>query len=586
MRPGIIYKLKEFRELLFAENQLWGNKAAYLADAKRKGIPVPDGFCILLKAGGSFWEDPGFRRDVKNYYEALRRRTGACYYIARSSAQCEDRKKHIYPGIFKSKQDISDFEELMEALQICCQGFQTETSFQYMENIGARRKSTDYYCVIIQEQIEPDYSGVIFTKVPLTDYFAPDSYFVEMVPGRCQEMLLGKDASNSYIIKKERGIQRHICLNCPREIYKGIEQEIFDALRKTAENLTGLYGNSLDIEWGYKDGEIFIFQIRPFYQQRVNLEKHKYETSIGLKAEAMKKFYEMGLFSKKLFVLENLHTVEEILQALNGDTEINGRMTVRYSSERNLGLPRCFARDKKEALEFIRSTWRQGWTVIVHESIDVCHSYELYMDTEKVILEHVPGMWETDNNSPADLWIFSKGEVEAYAVNIIRTAKFEDAVSEEYREVEPYGEREMKKIAFDIFPYIQKLREKWEIKNAENFHFVGDADGKIYFLNHRKSLKLDKWPEVSKEQMVIQTKEDFQYWNGEDILLKIDMTRGEEILLKEYVPFLKKTKARVYVQFGILSHPAILLREMGVNVYPEYALHKKYEFIITKEGEL
>ena len=51
-------------------------------------------------------------------------------------------------------------------------------------------------------------------------------------------------------------------------------------------------------------------------------------------------------------------------------------------------------------------------------------------------------------------------------------------------------------------------------------------------------------------------------------------------MLREYIPALKRMGAKVYVQFGILSHPAILLREMGIEICPEYTLHRRYSFMI------
>lgn len=79
----------------------------------------------------------------------------------------------------------------------------------------------------------------------------------------------------------------------------------------------------------------------------------------------------------------------------------------------------------------------------------------------------------------------------------------------------------------------------------------------------------------------IYSTEDFTSWKGGDVLLKIDLKRGEEGLLAEYIPFFKAHDCKVYVQFGILSHPAILLREMGIRVFPEYTLHKKYVFSLS-----
>lgn len=293
-----------------------------------------------------------------------------------------------------------------------------------------------------------------------------------------------------------------------------------------------------------------------------------------------------GIISKKLLVIEQAESITEITKKVEAAMWLDGQITVRYSYDCRLGLPRYFASNKEDALSFIKKTWQSGWTIIIHESIHVMNSFELYLDQEKAILEHIPGMWESDNKSATDLWVFGDGKVTAYAAGMNRIARYEGAALEKHQVVEPYNEAEMKQIASLVLPYIQILRREWIIEGGVNFHFVRDDKGHFYFLNHRKICEIPDWYEGQEKLTVIQSKEDFKKWNGGNILLKVDLKRGEEELIGEYVPFLKKANVRVYVQFGILSHPSILLREMGVEVYPEYSCHKKYTFLESCENSV
>ena len=111
-------------------------------------------------------------------------------------------------------------------------------------------------------------------------------------------------------------------------------------------------------------------------------------------------------------------------------------------------------------------------------------------------------------------------------------------------------------------------------------HFVEDEKGIYYFLNYRKVPEISECVMSEKELTVINSLDDFSKWKGEDILLKIDLKRGQEILLKQVVPLLRESGTKVYVEFGLLSHPAILLREFGIEVLPLYSIHKKYIFTI------
>ena len=300
----------------------------------------------------------------------------------------------------------------------------------------------------------------------------------------------------------------------------------------------------------------------------------------GLKAEAMRKFYEAGLFQKELLIIEPGKALDDVLHILEMENSLKGEITVRYSCGRELGLPRYFAENKKAALQFISDTYETEWSVILHESISVRNSYELYLDENKAILEHVPGMWETDSKSAADTWIFRGHQVEAYAANCLRKARYENASAKEYHMIEPYTEKEIREIAVEIFPYIEKVKKYWPVVERGDFHFVRDIEGRIFFLNHRKISEIPEWEENYKELTIIENEEDFSKWKGGDILLKLSLKRGEEVLLREYIPALKRMGAKVYVQFGILSHPAILLREMGIEICPEYTLHRRYSFMI------
>lgn len=577
------YIIREMEELDLTNHRVWGSKASYIADGKKRGLPIPEGFCISLKGLDVKLDQAGFLEEVNRFFQRLQEKTRALRYIVRSSAQYEDRPDHIFPGIYKSKKDIRNFSELREALQSCYAGFHSKVSELYMKNMNLAQGRQEYFCLIVQEQIEPEYSGVVFTHVPVPEYDCPGSYLVELAKGHCQDVIQGKEQSNAYIIEGKQEepflIRRLMSTDIAHD---HVEKIILPELGKLVGKIIEFYGQNLDIEWGYSQGKLIVFQIRLLLNKDSKLQNENAKADIGMKAEAMKRFHAMDLFQKKLLVIEQAGSITEILHRIEHAKWLDGQITVRYSHDRRLGLPRYFAPNKEKAVEFIRKTWQTGWTIIIHESIDVKHSFELYMDHEKTILEHIPGMWESDNKSAADLWIFQDGTVTAYAADMERTARYESSGLKSYQVVKPYHEVEMKQIASAVFPYIQFLRREWTIEESVNFHFVCDDNEHFFFLNHRKISKIPNWYEKQKELTVIRSREDFKKWNGGNILLKIDLKRGEEDLIGEYVPFLKRANVRVYVQFGILSHPSILLREMGIEVYPEYSHHKKYIYTLDE----
>lgn len=576
------YMFKDIDNLDWSNREIWGNKAAYLADAKRAGFPVMDGFCISIRGFSTGWRDSQFEKNTADCFERLQERTAAKQYIVRSSAQCEDQRNHIFPGIYQSKGNISTLSELIKAVYQCCESFRARAAEIYQHGLNLTDLAQEYFCILVQEQLEPEYSGVLFTSNPISKHCMVDSYYVELVKGHCQNMLLGKEQAIAYMLEKHNNTFHAKYISSSKNSFNGQVEYLLAQLGTQTDRLVDCYGPSLDIEWGYRQNNIVIFQIRPIPLSPKAPQQAAPSREVGLKAEAMKKFHATGLFPKELLISEpgeRLEVLERKVKEMDG---LDGPITVRYSCDRTLGLPRCFAVDREGALKFIRDTYRTDWSVILYQSISVQNSYELCLDCDKSILEHVPGMWESDSQIAADLWVYKNNQVITYAVNNVRNAKYESSSGITYSTVQPYTEAELRQIAFSILPYIQTLRRNWTINCGTNFHFVQDDNGDFFFLNHRELSSCPEWNSVNTPLTIIHSTEDFASWKGGDVLLKINLKRGEEGLLAEYVPFLKEHACKVYVQFGVLSHPAIFLREMGICVYPEYALHKKYVFDLSK----
>lgn len=573
------YKFEDISKLDWTDHRTWGNKASYLADAKRVGLPVMDGFCISIQGIGIDWTEDQFEKDLAVHFKHLKERTGARYYIARSSAQFEDQANHIFPGIYQSKGYISNLEELLCAIRLCCGSFSSKAAEVYKRDLKLTDMDQEYFCILVQEQLKPEYSGVVFTTNPIPEYGGENSYYVELVQGHCCDMLQGRIGANTYILAKVEDTFQVKRISNLKEIDETQIKPILIQLGTLAGHAVKLYGASVDIEWGYSQGMLAIFQIRPVpILKRTPFMEAGLSRTLGLKAEAMEWFHAVGLFPKELLIIGAGERLNELEHKIEEAEYLSGPITVRYSYDCELGLPRYFATDKKDAFQFIKDTYQAEWSIILHQSISVAHSYELCLSKDKCILEHVPGMWESDNKIAADLWIFEQNQVTSFAVNSIRNAKYENFTGISYVAVEPYGKAEIKQIALSILPYIQILRRGWSINIGTNFHFVQDETGRFFFLNHRELSSSPEWNSTRGNLTIIKSTKDFASWKGGDVLLEINLKRGEEQLLAEYVPFLKKMRNRVYVKFGILSHPAILLREMGIHVYPEYTLHKKYVF--------
>jgi hypothetical protein len=115
-----------------------------------------------------------------------------------------------------------------------------------------------------------------------------------------------------------------------------------------------------------------------------------------------------------------------------------------------------------------------------------------------------------------------------------------------------------------------------------NFHFVEDNKKEFSFLNIRRINRLTKKYIIrGGSYFHVRKLQDLAGWDGrKDILLTITTERGKERELIALARALPKGNVAVHITFGYLSHPAILLREFGINVVPVYLNREIKEFQI------
>jgi len=569
------YIIKNLNELEFQDRKLFGNKIGYLAEAKKKGLYVAEGFAICIKTKDiNYVELQQYIQQIVGNIEDSKKQ-----YIVRSSAQFEDHDNHTFPGIYESYSSIKTTSELVSAIKKCYKNLSSNKLKTYRKYLNLENMSQEYFSVLVQEQVEPEFSGVLFTSMPIQGYSYGNSYYIEMVKGHCGDMLQGTTKAHSYVIRRnEESYQIKASDNpIPDKIVDKILIDLGNITQKIIDN----FGEFLDIEWGYVNEIIVIFQIRPFVRP---LKKglQIIEKSYGMKADAMREFHHLGLFPNKLLIIKAGECIAEIIKQVNEYDFRDSKITVRFSCENKIGLPRFFAKNKNEAIDFIEKNYCNQWATIVHESIEVTNSYELYLDHQKCILEHIPGMWESDSQIDADVWIYDKNKVQSYTCSRERTAKYENAIGTKYKNVSPYNYEQIVAIAQKMYYYIYLVQKKIMYDEPMIFHFVTNSIGDVFFLNKRKSTPIIINTKTYTIMHEVRNKSDLLKWDGKtDILLKINIKRGEEFLLKEFVPFFEKSDAQIYVEFGILSHPAIMLREMGICVLPLYIRHQKHVFSIS-----
>ena len=175
--------------------ELAGAKAARLAQLCRLGLPVPP-FVVLSTVACSRYFKDGLDADREvlpaKIEAALLRlpgsRQGTRRYAVRSSSPVEDQQQHSFAGLFISLLDI-ERSDLAKACASCWHSLHRDAALSAFKWTGSMTQPPRM-AVIIQEMINPDFAGVLFTRHPLrTDQ---ESYYLEIVPGIGESLVSGE----------------------------------------------------------------------------------------------------------------------------------------------------------------------------------------------------------------------------------------------------------------------------------------------------------------------------------------------------------------------------------------------------------
>ena len=299
------------------------------------------------------------------------------------------------------------------------------------------------------------------------------------------------------------------------------------------------------------------------------------EYKIGRKAAAMSFFQEEKLFTKNLKVFDPGTPIEAIARVLRRDNRAMGScLTVRFSMGGSIGLPRGFANSTDEALAFIRAHRRVRYATIVHDYIDVKRSFEILIDKDVSLVEHVPGMWESDNELHPDVVLLSGNQCRVYRFRRPRSTVC--GVGKSTGESLPLDSSDI----HELVAYLRAIREVVLSSTATKaalpvaIHAVWDGSSKSFqCLNLRRGYGVTLPSDIDERGgfHLIKSLQDIENWDGSTPLrVALRTSRGTEASLIELAQRLGKTGVPVAVDFGLLSHPAMVLREYGNRIYPSY----------------
>ncbi len=334
--------IKFFKELSKNDVHIAGGKGASLGEMTRSGIPVPLGFVLTRAAFDRFLEETDLNVEVEaalrkvNYkdvnsvdkasntirdmihdermpkdlqkeilgaYHQLARRgrtsaagatrgpTSLCVAV-RSSATAEDSSQASWAGELETYLNTTE-KNLIGNVKKCWSSLFTPRAIVYRNEKGMR-KSKVSVAVVVQQMVQAEIAGVMFTVHPVTkDY---NQMIIEAVWGLGEVLVSGQVTPDSYVVDKRDWSLVDVSVT-PQEkmlvkkskVVKSIKSKVIDvsvgnewvvvpraqrdrqklsgkeivALAKLGKTIEAHYGLPEDIEWVYVNKKFYIVQSRP-----------------------------------------------------------------------------------------------------------------------------------------------------------------------------------------------------------------------------------------------------------------------------------------------------------------------------------
>jgi rifampicin phosphotransferase len=294
-----------------------GGKAANLSEMIRAGLPVPDGFCVTtaaydLVAGDAGLDSPlaalaetrpddtarlaelataaraglleahvpdALTEAIAKAYRTLGDDTSVPVAV-RSSATAEDLPYASFAGQQDTYLNVVGIDALIDAVQRCWASLWTDRAVSYRASNGIDPRAVRL-AVAVQEMVEAEVSGVLFTANPLTG--KRRQAVLDASPGLGEAIVSGAVNPDHFVVDTATGgiLERHLGdkrvevrttegggtkrVELPGSSDKpSLSDEQARALAELGARVEAHYGAPQDTEWAVDSGgEIWLLQARP-----------------------------------------------------------------------------------------------------------------------------------------------------------------------------------------------------------------------------------------------------------------------------------------------------------------------------------
>ncbi len=189
------------------------------------------------------WQDRNKKIDSKKY---------SGKYAIRSSSYLEDGLSNSFAGQFNTYLNVRP-NQIAKKVKECFNSINNKNIKDYLSNqkIKGNGQKMD---VIIQEMVDSEYSGILFTS-------NPQGLLNETV------IVVGKGLGNKIVEDKVKTTTYYYNITDKIYYYEGkkdfLKKEAIEELINLSGEIQKLFGMFLDIEFAIKKNEIYILQVRP-----------------------------------------------------------------------------------------------------------------------------------------------------------------------------------------------------------------------------------------------------------------------------------------------------------------------------------
>ncbi|MFQ4146579.1 glycerol-3-phosphate acyltransferase [Chlorogloeopsis sp. ULAP02] len=220
-----------------------GYKAARLSQLQRWGYPVPKGWILLP------YDDPEVLIDFLQPSELSP-------LVVRSSAIGEDSEQASGAGQYETVLNVTTKEGLQQAIAQVRSSYDRSGAVQYRRDRNLKEAAM---AVLIQQQVQSVYSGVVFSRDPMTQ--EQDVVVIEALPGSAAQVVSGKFTPEQYrafVVDTEN--LALIQLEGKGRVPQILIKQVAYLARRLEDRY---YGVPQDIEWSYDGQTLWILQTRP-----------------------------------------------------------------------------------------------------------------------------------------------------------------------------------------------------------------------------------------------------------------------------------------------------------------------------------